>query len=96
MTIAMADYKATMLSGTEDGLPGSYPFEAPDGLFGSTADKIVRKFFEHVDKDVFHHHADYELNAVSKSKDGNTVTAMGALIMENGSELPFALRISPQ
>jgi hypothetical protein len=92
----MATYRATMLSGADDSLPESYPFEAPDDLFSATADKIVRKFFEHVDKDVIHHHVDYEVNAVSKSKDGATVTAMGALIMRNGSELPFVLCISPQ
>ncbi len=92
----MAVYRATMLSGVEDSARGSYPFEAPDDLFSTTADKIVRKFFEHVDKDIFHHHVDYEVNAASKSKDGATVTAMGALIMKNGSELPFVLRISLQ
>lgn len=92
---AMAEYQATMISGAEDTLPGSYPFEAPYDLFNATGVKIVRKFFEHVDKDIFHHHVDYELNGVSKSKDGKSVMAMGALIMENGSELPFVLRISP-
>lgn len=92
----MAGYRATMLSGADDGLPGSYPFEAADDLFQATADKIVRAFFEHVDKDIFHHHVDYEVNAASKSKDGATVTAMGALTMRNGSELPFVLRITPE
>jgi hypothetical protein len=85
-----------MLSGSEDGVPGSYPFQAPDDLFQASADKIVRAFFEHVDKDIFHHHVDYEVNAASKSKDGGTVTAMGALMMTNGTELPFVLHISPQ
>jgi hypothetical protein len=89
-------YRATMLSGVEDAAPGIYPFEGPDDLFGATADKIVRTFFEHVDKDIFHHHVDYEVYAVSKSKDGALVSAMGALMMANGSELPFLLRISPQ
>ena len=90
----MAEYKATMLNGAEDSLPGSYPFEATDDLFEATADKIVRAFFEHVDKDIFHHHLDYEVNAASKSKDAKSVMAMGALIMENGSELPFLLHIA--
>jgi len=92
----LATYLATVLSGVEDATPGFYPFEAPDDLFSATADKIVRKFFEHVDKDLFHHHVDYEVNAATKSKDGTTVTAMGALVLGNGSELPFLLRISPQ
>jgi len=90
----MATYRATMLSGVEDSNPGSYPFEAPDDLFNATADKIVRAFFEHVDKDLFHHHVDYEVNAATKSKDGAMVSAIGALVMHNGSELPFILRIS--
>jgi hypothetical protein len=90
----MATYRATMLSEAENSMPGSYPFEAPDDLFDATADKIVRTFFEHVDKDVFHHHVDYEINGATKSKDGTCVSAMGALMMHNGSELPFVLRIS--
>jgi hypothetical protein len=89
----MATYRTTLLSGAADAMPGSYPFEAPDNLFDATADKIVRAFFEHVDKDVFHHHVDYEVNAATKSRDGATVSAMGALVMANGSELPFVLRI---
>ncbi len=92
----MAVYRATMLSGVDDNSPGSYTFEGADDLFDATADKIVRAFFEHVDKDIFHHHVDYEVYAVSKSKDGALASAMGALVMANGSELPFLLRISPQ
>lgn len=90
----MLEFQATMISGGEDALPGCYPFEAPADLFNATGDKIVRKFFEHVDKDIFHHHVDYELNGVFKSKDGKAVMAMGALILEHGSELPFVLRNS--
>ncbi len=90
----MAQYNATMISGTEDSIPGSYPFEGPEDLFEATSDKIVHAFFKHVDKDIFHHHVDYEVNAVSRNKDTGTVLAMGALVMANGSELPFVLRIS--
>lgn len=35
-------------------------------------------------------------NAVSKSEDGATATAIGALMMGNGSQLPVALGISRQ
>jgi len=37
-----------MISGAEDTVLGSYPFEGPDDLFDASGDKIVRKFFEHV------------------------------------------------
>ncbi len=90
----MVKYNAKMLNDAQEGVPGSYPFEAPEGLLTKAADEVVRKFFEHVDKDIFHHHVGYEINAAIKSKDGKTVTAMGALDMKGGSHLPYLLIIS--
>ncbi len=90
----MVTYNAKMLSDAEDSVPGHYPFEASEELFEESADKIVRTFFQHVDKDIFHHHIDYELNAALKSKNGKAVKAMGSIIMKGGSHLPFVLLIS--
>lgn len=55
---------------------------------------MVRAFFEHVDKEILHEHVDFEMNAAFKSRDGNAVTAMGALILKDDGHLPFLLLIS--
>jgi len=90
----MHEYQAKMLNTARGDLAGSYPFQAPENLFDQTADQVVRRFFEHVDKDIFHHHVDYEINASFKNKHGNAVTAMGSLILEHDGHLPFLLLIS--
>ena len=90
----MATYQAQMLNTAEGSVAGSYPFDGPDTLFDKTADQIVRAFFEHVDTDIFHHHVDYEMNSAFKNRDRNAVTAMGSLILDNDSHLPFLLLIS--
>lgn len=89
----MSEYQAQMLNTSEGSIAGSYPFDAPEDLFGKSSDQIVRKFFEHVDKDIFHHHVDYEINAAFKNKDGSAVTAMGSLVLKDQSHLPFLLLI---
>lgn len=90
----MATYQASMLGAAPDSVPGIYPFEAPDDLMSGTADQVVRMFFTHVDKDIFHHHVGYELNAALKNRDGAAVTAMGSLILGDDAHLPFVLVIS--
>ncbi|MCG8559472.1 MAG: hypothetical protein MI824_06720 [Hyphomicrobiales bacterium] len=90
----MTHYEAKMLNTAEGSLAGSYPFDAPDDLLGKPADQVVRAFFEHVDKEILHEHVDFEMNAAFKSKDGNAVTAMGALILKDDGHLPFLLLIS--
>ncbi|MEM6461011.1 MAG: hypothetical protein AAF724_03765 [Pseudomonadota bacterium] len=90
----MAIYHAKMLNATRGGEAGEYPFEGPDDLFNKTSDQVVRAFFLHVDRDIFHHHVDYEINASFKSKEGDAVTAMGSLILNDQSHLPFILLIS--
>ena len=89
----MARYQARMLNSVNDGIAGLYPFDAPDDLFSESADTIVRRFFEHVDRDIFHHHVGYEMNAAFRNKDG-TITAIGSLLLKNDAHLPFLLLIS--
>lgn len=90
----MPEYQAKMLNTTRGDVAGSYPFEGPEDLFAKTSDQIVRLFFEHVDRDIFHHHIDFEINAAFKNKGGDAVTAMGSLILDDNSHLPFLLLIS--
>ena len=90
----MPRYQAQMLNTAEGSIAGSYPFDGPEELLDQTADQVVRVFFEHVDRDIFHHHVDYEMNMAFKSKGGDAVTAMGSLILRDNAHLPFMLLIS--
>ncbi len=89
----MREYQAKMMNTVHGEVAGSYPFEAPDDLFDMKPDQIVHRFFEHVDKDIFHHHVDYEINAAFKNKHGDAVTAMGSLHLKADGHLPFLLLI---
>ena len=90
----MSQYQAKMMNTAAGSIAMSYPFDAPEGLFERTSHEVVRRFFEHVDKDVFQHHADYEINAAFKNKHRDAATAVGSLILDNDAHLPFLLLIS--
>lgn len=90
----MRTYQARMLDAETSG-EGSYSFEGPDDLMQRTADEIVGLFFEHVERDVLGHNADWEINGVMKNKERGVVTAIGSLIPErNDPPMPFLLLIS--
>lgn len=90
----MATYFARMLD-AETGGEGRFRFDGPADLMSKTADEIVATFFEHVDKDVLRHHADWEINGVMKNRERRVVTAMGSLIPEkNDPPMPFLLMIA--
>lgn len=90
----MTTYYARILDG-ETGGEGAYSFEGPADLMSKTADEIVGIFFDQVEHEVLQSHADWELNAVMKSKERSVVTAMGNLIPHrNDPPLPFLLMIS--
>ena len=58
--------------------------------------RVVRAFFEHVDRAAFPtKHVDYEINAAFKNKERGIVTCMGALHLEGGaSPAPFLLMVA--
>ncbi|MEW5964389.1 MAG: hypothetical protein AB1749_12580 [Pseudomonadota bacterium] len=90
----MRTYHARMMDAETSG-EGNYEFVGPDDLLQRTADEIVGVFFEHVERDVLRHSADWEINGVMKNKDRGIVTAIGSLIPErNDPPLPFLLLIS--
>ncbi len=89
-------YRAVMLD-AETGGEGRYTFTYPGDLMRETADEVIHQFFNHVDKAVFTHHVDYEINSAFKNKDRRVVTGLGSLVVdhgEKGAELPFLLLIS--
>jgi hypothetical protein len=90
----MATYYARLMDAETDG-EGSYQFDGPGDLMGSTADEIVSMFFEKTQQEVLSHSADWELNGVMKNRDRGVVTAIGSLIPEkNDPPIPFLLMIS--
>ena len=93
----MATYRARMMD-AETGDDGLYDFEAHDDLMNDTPVRVVRTFFEHVDRTLFPtKHVDYEINAAFKNKERRIVTCMGSLHVEGDvPPAPFLLMISRQ
>ena len=91
----MASYRARMLD-AETGQDGTYDFEAHEDLMNDTPVRVVRAFFEHVDRAAFPtKHVDYEINAAFKNKERGIVTCMGALHFDGGaSPAPFLLMVA--
>ncbi len=92
----MRKYSAKMLDAATGG-EGSYTFQYDGDLFKETADEVIHQFFEHVDKNIFARHVDYEVNAAFKNKERRIVTAIGSLIIERSGkeeEMPFLLMVS--
>jgi hypothetical protein len=92
----MRKYQARMMDAATGG-EGSYSFHYSGDLMRETADEVIHQFFQHVDKTVFAHHVDYEINAAFRNKDRRVVTAIGSLIIElsgKREEMPFLLMIS--
>ena len=91
----MATYRARMMDAVSPN-EGSYEFEAADDLMNDTPVRVVRAFFEHVDRSVFPpEHVDWELNAAFKNPERGVVTCMGSFHLR-GEEptAPFLLMIA--
>ena len=92
----MAEYRARMIDSTTGG-EGRYDFEADDDLFRHTPVRIIRKFMEHVEKNVIpENFQDYELNAAFKNDKVPVVTGLGSLALSHDPALPFAVMITPK
>lgn len=91
----MATYIAKMID-AQTGGEGTYEFQAGDDLFKKTADEIVDNFFAHVDKEIFFHHVDYEINGAMKNKEHKVVTSFGSFMPDWDTEIPFLVMISPK
>ena len=91
----MATYYARMMSADSPSGEGSYTFESDDKLMKRTADEIVNVFFDYVEADILKGNVDWELNGAVKNKEHGVVTAIGALVTDEGqASMPFLLMIS--
>lgn len=92
----MTTFRARMIDSSTGG-EGIYDFEESDDLLDSSPVRVIRKFMEHVGKDIIpHSYEDYELNAAFKNKDAHVVTGLGTLILHHMPPLPFAIMIAPK
>ena len=91
----MAIYRARMLD-AETAQEGAYDFEAHDDLMNDTPVRVVRAFFEGVDRSqIATRHVDYEINAAFKNRERRVVTCMGSLYLEGGAPpAPFVLMVA--
>jgi hypothetical protein len=93
---SMTTYLACMMD-AETGAEGAYYFEDGDDLIRQTPVRVIRKFMEHVGKDLLpHKYVDYELNAAFRNDTAHVVTTLGSLMLSHGPAIPFAIMIAPK
>ena len=83
----MALYRARIMEAV-NGETGAYEFDGAEDLMDDTPVRVVRAFFEHVDRAKLPPHADWELNAAFKNRERGVVTCMGSFHL--GAEQPPA------
>ena len=89
----MATYRARLIDAVNPN-EGVHPFEGPDDLMEDTPVRVVRSFFEHVDRAALPAgHNDWELNAAFKNREREVVTCMGSFHFEDQPPAPFLLMI---
>lgn len=90
----MTTYRARMMDAATGG-EGIYDFEDGEALLKQSPVRVIRKFMEHVGKDLIpSNYEDYELNAAFKSENAQVVTGLGNLILTHQPPIPFAVMIS--
>jgi hypothetical protein len=91
----MATYRARMIDAVSD-REGAHEFEGADDLLEDTPVRVVRSFFEHVDRSALPAgHVDWELNAAFKNRERGVVTCMGSFHFGAEQEpAPFLLMIT--
>ena len=91
----MAIYRARLVD-AETPAEMAYEFEAQDDLMNQTPVRVVRTFFEHVDRSMFPtKHVDYEINAAFKNRERRIVTCMGSPHFEGDvPPAPFLLMVA--
>ena len=90
----MATYRARLIDSTSDA-ESVHDFDAPDDLMEETPVRVVRSFFEHIDRAALPAgHVDWELNAAFKNRERRVVTCMGSFHFEGQPAAPFLLMVS--
>lgn len=92
----MATYRARMMD-AESGGEGIYDFDDGDDLIRQSPVRVIRKFMEHVGRDLIpSNYEDYELNAAFKNDTAQVITGLGSLVLTNRPPIPFVIMISPK
>lgn len=90
----MAVYRARMLDALTPG-EDTYEFQARDDLMNDTPVRIVRAFFETIDRSLIPVvHVDWEVNAAFKVADRGVACVMGLLHLKEGAPVPFTVFVS--
>ena len=83
-----------IVSGEVSGSDGVCLFDADDDPFQRPVDEIVEVFMQHIqDQRIISGRDRHELNSAMKNKEKQVVTAVGNLVLKNGT-LPFVKMIS--
>jgi hypothetical protein len=88
----MATFEAVLMHGNRGG-EGTYRFDGDDDLMARAPDRVMRAFMEWVQANAGVGAIDYELNAAMKDDRSGTVTALGKLIFDDGTQ-PFVCMIT--
>ena len=90
----MTIYRARLMD-AETGAEGVYDFEDGDELIRQSPVRIIRRFMEHVARDLLpHNFEDYELNAAFRNDTAHVVTGLGTLLLTHRPAIPFAIMIA--
>ena len=90
----MATYRARILDAVTP-TEGVHDFEASDDLMHDTPVRVVRAFFENVQREaLLTTHEDWELNAAFKNAERGVVTCMGSFHIADQPAAPFLLMIA--
>ena len=92
----MSTYRARMMDAASGG-EGIYDFEDREDLIRQSPVRVIRKFMEHVGRDLIpSNYEDYELNAAFKNDGAQVITGLGSLVLTNQPPIPFVIMISPK
>ena len=91
----MAAYRARIIDAVTP-TESVQDFEGADDLMQDTPVRVVRVFFENVDREaLLTKHVDWELNAAFKNAERGVVTCMGSFHLDGDKPTaPFLLMIS--
>ena len=71
----------------------AYEFETDAELFNSKPHDVLTTALESIETTNFAEHHDYEIHAVSRNSNRDTVVGIGYLVSGKG-EVPFTIRVS--
>lgn len=83
-----------VIMGYASGGESTYEFEAGDNFLDMPVDEVVAVLMQQIDqRKILKEPVRYELNSANRYLENQLVSAMGALLMNDGSRLPFMAMI---